>query len=152
MSIIEEPTLTHHAMLVAWGQYAHCIGLIKGLEAVPIHQKGVNHRPQTKVLEFLVAILGGFEYLKDISFSGHPLDKDTTVARAWGQPKWADYSGVSRTLSSLTLEEVEAISQVVEQVNQPFIDKEVVLALSTIGRLELDGDLTPRPVSNSSTT
>jgi hypothetical protein len=28
------------------------------------------------VLEFLVAILGGLEYLKDISLSARPLDKD----------------------------------------------------------------------------
>jgi hypothetical protein len=151
MSQTEETTLTHHAMLVAWGQYARCIGLVKAIEAVPLHQKTVDHQPQTKVLEFLVTILGGFEYLKDITYSEHPLDKDLTVARAWGQPAWADHSGVSRTLSSLAPEEAQAIMGVTDGVSQPLIDKEVVLALGT-GRLEFDGDLTPRPVSNTSTT
>lgn len=151
MSQTEETTLTHHAMLVAWGQYAHCIGLVKALEAVPLHQKTVDHRPQTKVLEFLVTVLGGFEYLKDISYSEHPLDKDLTVARAWGQVAWADQSGVSRTLSSLTPAEAQAIMDIIDQVSQPMIDKEIVLALG-LGLLELDGDLTPRPVSNTSST
>ena len=125
----EETTLTHHAMLVAWGQYARCIGLVKAIEAIPLHQKAINHQPQTKVLEFLVTILGGFEHLKDITYSEHPLDKDQTVARAWGQPVWADHSGVSRTLSSLTPEEAQAIMSVTDQVSQPLIDKEIVFAI-----------------------
>ena len=37
MSELSEMTLTHHAMLVAWGQYAHCIGLIQAIEAIPLH-------------------------------------------------------------------------------------------------------------------
>ena len=90
-----EQELTHHAMLVLWGQFAQRIGLIEALEAIPLHQKTRDHRPQTKVLEFLVAILAGLAHLKDISRSAHPLDQDQTVARAWKQPAWADYSGVS---------------------------------------------------------
>ena len=138
-------------MLVAWGQYARCMGLVKAIEAVALHQKAVDHQPQTKVLEFLVTILGGFEHLKDITYSAHPLDKDVTVARAWGQPAWADHSGVSRTLSSLTPAEAQAVMVATDQVSQPLIDKEIVLALGA-GRLEFDGDLTPRPVSNTSST
>jgi len=94
-------------MLVAWGQYAQAIGLVKTLEAISLHQKTVIHHPQTKVIEFLVAILGGLEYLKDLSLSAHPLDRDTTLAHAWGQPGWADHSGVSRTLHQLTEGEVQ---------------------------------------------
>ncbi len=43
-------------------------------------------------------MLAGRAYLQDISHSGHPLDQDQSVAHAWTQPGWADYSGVSRTL------------------------------------------------------
>ena len=151
MSELSEMTLTHHAMLVAWGQYAHCIGLIRAIEGIPLHQKAVTYRPQTKVLEFLVAILGGFEYLKDISLSSHPLDCDPVVARAWGQPGWADHSGVSRTLKSLSAAEAQQIVLALESVSQPLLDKEVVLAWTT-DRLELDADLSPRPVSDTSRT
>jgi hypothetical protein len=71
-----EQELTQHAMLVLWGQFAQRIGLIKKLEAIPLHQKTYTHQPQTKVLEFFVAILAGLPHLKDISRSAHPLDQD----------------------------------------------------------------------------
>jgi hypothetical protein len=147
-----EFTFTQHAMLVAWGQFAQAIGLIRALEAIPLHQKTYTHCPQTKVLEFFVAILAGLPHLKDISRSAHPLDQDQAVARAWGQPAWADYSGVSRTLQELTLDEARQIVQVLETISQPFIDREVTLALRERGYLVYDGDLTGRPVSNTSTT
>ena len=100
MSHNETTTLTHHAMLVAWGQFAQCIDLIAQIEAVPLHQKTVEHTPNRKVFEFFIAILGGLAYLKDISLSAHPLDQDQAVAQAWEQAGWADHSGVSRALSA----------------------------------------------------
>ncbi len=149
----QNPTtiLTDHAMLVVWGQFAHCLGLIQAIEQVALSQKTVDHSPQGKVLEFLVAILGGLEYLKDISLSARPLDKDLAVAQAWGQDSWADQSGVSRTLSSLTDLEVGQIAAILERMSQPFIDQEVERSLAS-GPVILDGDLTPRPVSNGSQT
>jgi hypothetical protein len=93
---------TQHAFLVAWGWFAEHIGLIQQLQTVSLKQKHYHHRPQTKVLEFLVAILAGVQHLQDISLAAHPLDKDQAVAQAWAQPAWADYSGVSRTLSALS--------------------------------------------------
>jgi len=97
---LEQGELTQHAMLVAWGLYAEQLGLIAKMEGVKLKQKTRRHRPQTKVLEFLVAMLAGLPHMQDISRSAHPLDQDRVVAKAWGQPAWADYSGVSRTLQS----------------------------------------------------
>jgi len=48
---------TQHAFLVAWGWFGESIDLIQALQAVPLHQKKYRHSPQTKVIEFLVAIL-----------------------------------------------------------------------------------------------
>ena len=140
---------TDHAMLVLWGMFAHCIGLIRGIGELPLSQKTVTHSSQSKVFKFFIAMLSGHEYLKDISQSARPLDKDLVVAQAWGQKAWADYSGVSRTLGQLSESEVEQINGVLEQVSQPFIDQEVHQALAG-GSLILDGDLTPREVSNGS--
>src|SRR5215468_1312148 len=101
---------TQHAFLVAWGWFAEQLGLIQQLQAVSLKQKHYHHRPQTKVLELLVAILAGLQHLQEISLAAHPLDKDQAVAHAWAQPAWADYSGVS-------WEEVRQIVQVDEQVS-----------------------------------
>lgn len=139
-------------MLVLWGEYAQRIGLVNALEEVELSQKTREHKPQTKVLEFLLAILAGLPHLQDLSLSAHPLDQDQAVAEAWGQPAWADHCGVSRTMSSLDDEEAEAILTAVTRVEQPFIDHECEMALATQGLLTYDADLTGRPVSNTSTT
>src|SRR5258707_4538978 len=143
---------TQHACLVAWGWFAEQIGLIQQLQAGSLKQKHYHHRPQTKVLEFLVAILAGLQHLQDISLAAHPLDKDQAVAQAWAQPAWADYSGVSRTLSRLSWEEVKQIVQALEQISQPYLTAEVKLLRLQGNRLRLDGDLTGLPVSNTSQT
>jgi hypothetical protein len=152
MSHSENDELTHHAMLVVWGEYAQSIGLIQEIESVPLHQKMVTHRPQTKILEFFLAMLAGLEHLKDLSRSAHPIDQDQAVARAWLQSAWADYSGVSRTLTTLSQEEAEHLTGVLRTLTQLILDSEVMTALRRAGRLTYDGDLTGRPVSNSSTS
>src|SRR6266567_6569465 len=143
---------TQHAFLVAWGWFAEHLGLIQQLQAISLKQKHYHHRPQTKVLEFLVAILAGLQHLQEISLAAHPLDKDQAVAQAWGQPAWADYSGVSRTLSGLSWEEVTRIVQVLEQVSQPYLTAELQVLRSQGNRVCMDGDLTGIPVSNTSQT
>lgn len=150
--LTSEPKLTQHAMLVAWGRYAEHIGLVSRLEGLKLHQKTRTHRPHTKVLEFLVAILAGFSHLQEISRSAHPLDQDEVVAEAWGQTGWADYSGVSRTLQRLSEEEADAIAALLDEISAPYIKREVELALQQTGYLVYDGDLTGRPVSSTSTT
>lgn len=144
--------LTYHALLVMWGQFAYQIGLINALDRVRLDQKTYTHRPQTKILEFFVAILGGLPHLKDLSHAAHPIDQDQVVADAWGRPAWADASGVSRTLQALTQAEVQQVTQVLLDISDPFIEREVVLAMQQSGRLVFDLDLTGRRVSNTSTT
>jgi len=142
---------TDHAMLVVWGQLAHCMGIPQAFAEVPMSQKTVIHTPQSKVLEFLVANLAGLPYAKDISKASQPLDQDQAVAKAWGEESWADCSGVSRTLHTLTEAQGEQYAVILDRGLQPWIDQEVQLALNQ-GPLELDGDLSPRPVSNGSKT
>jgi len=143
---------TQHAFLVAWGWFAEHLGLIQQLQALSLKQKHYHHRPQTKVLEFLVAILAGLQHLQEISLAAHPLDKDQAVAQAWEQPAWADYSGVSRTLSGLSWEEVKQIVQVLEQVSHPYLTTELQVLRSQGKQVCLDGDLTGLPVANTSQT
>jgi len=143
---------TQHAFLVAWSWFAEHIGLIQRLQTVSLKKKRYHHRPQTKVLEFLVAILAGLQHLQEISLAAHPLDKDQAVAQAWEQPAWADYSGVSRTLSGLSRDEVKQVVQAVEQVSQPYLTAELKVLRSPGKRLRIDGDLTGIPVSNASQT
>jgi len=143
---------TQHALLIPWGYFAQEIGLSKGIEGVKLNQKVYEHTPQTKVIEFLVAILSGMKHLQDISLAAHPLDKDVATAETWGQKGWADYTGVSRTLQKLSWAEVNALVEVLERVSQPFLESEQTLLRAQGCGLEYDGDLTGLPVSNTSRT
>lgn len=144
--------LTQHALMVAWGEFAHEIGLIPRLQQVPMSQKSVVHTPQAKVLTFLMGILTGITHLKDLNEGPHPLAHDWPAIRAWGLASLAHYSGVSRTLASCDEATVEAITQVLHEVSRPFIEQEVRLLRERNLPLVLDLDLAPRRVSNTSTT
>jgi hypothetical protein len=48
--------------------------------------------------------------------------------------------------------EADQIARVIQQISQPFLAEEVMQALKRSGRLVYDGDLTDRPVSNTSTS
>lgn len=152
MQALPQGMLTQHALMVAWGEFAHEIGLISRLQQVPMSQKSVVHTPQAKVLTFLMGVLTGITHLKDLNEGPHPLAHDWPAIRAWGLVSLAHYSGVSRTLASCEEATVEAITQVLHEVSQPFIEQEVRLLLERDLPLILDLDLAPRPVSNTSTT
>jgi hypothetical protein len=143
---------TDHALLVLLGEYARHLGLIKHLQAVPIDQRQGDYSPQSKLIEFLVAILAGLEHLEDLNQASDPLVKDQAVITSWGQAGFAHYSGVSRTLSAAGDDTLGGVLDVLQTVSQPFIDAEV-MALARHGQaLVLDADLTGRKVSATSTT
>ena len=70
------------------------------LAQVPIDQKAVRRAPYEKLVEFLLGLLTGIEYLTDLSEGAAPLVKDAEVAAAWQLHPLADASGVSRTLAA----------------------------------------------------
>jgi hypothetical protein len=155
---------THHALLVVLGYFAQALGLIAKLESVPLQQKQGSLRvegaeegekktsqPQTKLIEFLVGILGGIEYLQDLNRSENPIAKDPTVAEAWAQAIFAHYSGVSRTLDASDEETLAAVIEVLRDVSRPFIKAAVMEAIKHQGCLTVDVDLGGRPVSPTST-
>jgi cell division septum initiation protein DivIVA len=143
---------TDHALLVLLGEYARQLGLIGRLQAVPIDQRQGDYSPQSKLIEFLVAILAGLEHLEDLNQAPDPLVKDQAVIASWGQTGFAHYSGVSRTLEVAGVDTLSAVMAVLETVSQPFIDAEV-MALARRGQaLALDVDLTGRKISSTSTT
>lgn len=143
--------VTQHALLVLLGHFAQHLGLVTRLQAVPVPQKTVDHAPQTKLIEFLVAILAGVPYLQELNHAPAPLAADPTVAQAWGQPAFAHYSGVSRTLAAADPRTLHAVLDALAEVSRPFIDREVLALLQTGQSLTVDIDLTGRPVSPTST-
>jgi hypothetical protein len=143
---------TDHAWLVVLGYFAQALELVAGLEAVPVEQRqGPDCGPQTKLVEFLVGVLGGIEYLQDLNQSENPIAKDETVVEAWAQAIFVHYSSVSRTLDAADEKTLAAALEVLQAVSRPFIDAAVMETLKQEGRLVVDVDLTGREVSPTST-
>lgn len=144
--------VTDHALLVFLGRFAQHLGLIRLLEAVPLAQKKVTHSPQAKLVEFLLAVLAGLDQLQQLSHSANPIASDTTLAQAWGQQAFADYSGVSRTLAKADADTWQAVRDLLALISRPFIDREVMAIVHTQQPLTIDIDLAGRPVSPTATT
>jgi hypothetical protein len=143
---------TGHAWLIVLGYFAQALGLVTGLAAVPLDQRrGPECEPQTKVIEFLVGILGGIEYLQDLNLSDDPIAKDPAVIEAWGQDTFVHYSGVSRTLDAAEEETLKAVVDVLQAFSRPFIDTAVMETIRQRGQLVVDVDLAGREVSSTST-
>ncbi len=143
---------TAHGMLVAFGEFLGQHGLIERMMQVPIAQKTRTFRPQTKLMEFLVGIMSGMEHLENLNNGARPVAKDPVVARAWGQAKFAHYSGVSRTLDACDEETVVAVKRVIDEFSQPFIATTVHNLLRRGVAIIYDFDLTGQAVSATSTT
>jgi hypothetical protein len=139
-------------MLIVWGHFAQTIGLRERLARVPIRQKMVTHAPQDKVLEFLIGLLSGMEYLTDLSTGPAPLVNDPAVAKAWQLETLADASTVSRTLQACDAVTVAALRSALDELGQPFLDQTLTDMRAHRHRLVLDADLTGRPVSSTSRT
>jgi len=148
----DERNLTQHAMLIVWGHFARTIGLLERLAKVPIAQKKVVRAPQEKIMEFLVGLLSGMEYLTDLSEGPAPLTKDSEVSTAWKLQAMADASGVSRTLQAGKDETVQGLAEVLDAVSRPFLQRAVSDLRQRDETLVLDVDLTGRPVSSTSRT
>jgi len=151
-SDLQRGMLTQHALMVAGGEFAHEIGLLSKLARVTTWQKSVVHVPYGKVLSFFMGILTGITHLKDLNEGPHPLAHDWPAIRAWGLAAMAHYSGISRTLAACDPSTVKAITRVLHEVSQPFIDQEAGLLRQKGKPLILDLDMAPRGVSNTSTT
>ena len=82
MKTCQPQELTQHAMMIPFGEFAKEMGLIDKLSRITIPAKGVVHAPQAKLLTFLMGILTGITYLKDLNEGPHPLAHDFWAIRA----------------------------------------------------------------------
>lgn len=144
---------TDHAWLVVLGHFAQALGVVKELLKVPLAQRqGPDEvAPQTKLIEFLVGILGGIESLQELNRGAQPIASDPTVAAAWGQSLFRHYSQVSRSLEAADDQTLTGVIEVLRTVSAPYLQAAVMETLKQWGQLSLDVDLTGRVVSPTST-
>jgi hypothetical protein len=149
---LDHPQLTQHALLVAWGHFAQSLDVVPQFLTVPIPQKTVHAAPVSKLLTLFLGLLTGCEYLSDLSLGSTPISRDPVVAAAWGLPTLASTSAVSRTLAACTPASFHALQQVVDRLTAPFLQQALTALRAQQAPLQLDVDLTGRPVSSTSQT
>jgi hypothetical protein len=138
--------------LVVLGHFAQALGLTVQLIGVALPQRqGKNGPPQTKLIEFLVGILGGIDYLQDLNQGPQPIATDPTIAQAWAEAAFSHYSQVSRSLEAADETTLAGVIAALRQVSAPFIQAAIMEMLKCQGRLTVDVDLAGRPVSPTST-
>jgi len=142
--------VAEHGLLVAYGQFAKGVGLIKEIEQVPFKMKTVDHSPADKVAELLCHILSGGMHINELAKSAHPLGKDQAVAQAWGQQSFASSSGVSQLLHSVSGDSVNALKSALDRVIQPF--RRRILRELSPSSVVVDLDLTGLVVSDQAKT
>lgn len=143
---------TDHAWLVVLGHFAQALGLTAQLAGVALPQRqGKNGPAQAKLIEFLVGILGGIDYLQTLNKGPQPIATDPTIAQAWAVAAFSHYSQVSRSLEAADEETLTGVIAALRQVSAPFIQAAVLEMLKRQGRLTIDVDLAGRPVSPTST-
>lgn len=144
--------LTHHAMLVAWGRFARHLRLNQRLRQATQIDRHKDALPGGDlVLEFGLAALAGYDYLRDLNLGAHPLVKDQAVADAW-DIEFGHYTNVSRLLYDLPDQTVGRILAELEAIMRPYLHGAVHQVLCQHEYLTLCGDLTGRPVSDYSST
>jgi len=143
---------TDHALLVPWGRFSRYLRLSERLGAAVAPR---CHRDATPggdlILEFGLASLAGYEYLKDLNLGPHPLAKDQAVQDAW-DIQFRHYTTVSRFLYELDESDIHRVQAELEAIMHPYIRRAVHEVLCRQEYLTLCGDLTGRPVSAYSST
>lgn len=147
-----EPQLeeTEHALLVPMGAFAQELGLIEALRRVPFPMKTVRHRPGDKLATVLIHLLAGGMHINELATAPQPLLRDSAVAHAWDQERFASASGVSALLAAATEESVVALKQELEGVLGE--DRHQQLTALSRSWLVVDCDLTGLVVSDQART
>ena len=144
--------MTQHAMLIPWGRFSRHLRLSERLRAAVTVQRHQDATPAGDLLlEFGLASLAGYDYLRDLNLGAHPLAKDQAVADAW-DIEFGHYTTISRFLYELNEAVVEQVEAELEAIMRPYLHQAVQEVLCHQQYLTLCGDLTGRPVSAYSTT
>lgn len=87
--------------------------VLKSLDQVRISMKSGDFSPNDKVEQVLVSILAGCETISEVNLKLKP---EIQLAQLCDWPRFADQSGLSRTLDALTLMNIEQLRQAVTQI------------------------------------
>jgi hypothetical protein len=115
--------------------------VLQPLEQVQMESKVRDFNTTSKLIQLFVSILAGCDTLSEVNAK---LKQETALANAWGWPRFADQSNLSRLLDRLTLKQVEQLRNATTQI---WHSHSWTLQHDWRGYLWLDYDLSGLPCS-----
>ena len=108
---------TQYAPLGALLAYYKQNGILELLDQVAVPMKTYTFTGQDKLKQVFISILAGCETLSEVN---QKLKPESELAAIYQWPRFADQSGLSRTLDALTLMNIEELRQVGKQIGQRY--------------------------------
>jgi hypothetical protein len=87
--------------------------VLQPLEQVQISAKMRDFRPISKLIQIFLSLLAGCDTLWEVN---PKLKAEVSLAQAWGWPRFADQSNLSRLLDQLTLKQLEQLRAATTQI------------------------------------
>jgi hypothetical protein len=115
--------------------------VLQPLEQVQVESKVRDFNTTSKLLQLLVSMLAGCDTLSEVNSK---LKQETALANAWGWPRFADQSNLSRLLDRLSLKQLEQLRTATTQI---WRSQSGTLQHDWRGYLWLDYDLSGLPCS-----
>ena len=117
LGLTTEKGNTQYAPLGALIAYYKQKGILDLLDQVSVPMKTYTFTGQDKLKQVFISILVGCEILSEVN---QKLKVEPELAAIYNWPRFADQSGLSRTLDALTLTNIDELRQVGMQVGQKY--------------------------------
>jgi hypothetical protein len=113
--LVSSKTQTAFGPLCLLGHHLGREGILEPLSGVRIAQKCVEHSPQEKLTDALIAILSGCKAIYETDVRVRP---DAPLQRAFGRERCAEQSTIQRTLNAFSEENVRELREAVEAIQE----------------------------------
>jgi hypothetical protein len=141
LGFTDELVNTQYAPLAAIFVHYQQNQVLQPLEQVENAGKERDFSPTSKIIQLFLSILAGCDTLSEVN---PRLKQETALAKAWGWPRFADQSNLSRLLDGLTLKQLEQLRTATTQI---WRSQSQTVKHDWRGYLWLDYDLSGLPCS-----
>jgi len=106
IGLTQEQINTQFAPLAVMALDSGMQDIVETLSQVSLRMKTRDFCPADKLMQVMLSMLSGCETLSEVNVK---LGSEMSLARMWGWSHFADQSSLSRTLDTLSLEQIEQL-------------------------------------------
>ena len=134
---------TKYAPLAVLGAHLRGKKVLGALESVDIDSKKIDFTATDKLIQILIGILAGCEYLSEVNTR---LKSEPLLAQSWSYSRFCEQSNLSRTVDSLSQTKIVEIEGKIREISKKLSRSQ---RHDWRAYLELDLDLSGLPCSSN---